>query len=77
MRFCLKHLVVAALFALPAASQAATCTAQGELSPQDRATLSAVAGRLADAVVNQDVNTLQAALLPAESCGVERHSRRD
>ncbi len=67
MRFCLKTLVVAALFALPAASQAATCTPQGELSPQDRAALSVIAGRLADAVINQDVNTLQAALLPAEA----------
>ena len=67
MRFCLKVLVAAVSFALPAASQAATCTAQGELSAQDRATLSTFAGRLADAVVNQDINTLQAALLPAES----------
>jgi len=67
MRFCLKLFVAAVSFALPAASQAATCTAQGELSPQDRATLSSFAGRFADAVVNQDFNTLQAALLPAES----------
>lgn len=67
MRFCLKVLVAAVSFALPAASQAATCTAQGELSAQDRATLSTFAGRFADAVVNQDINTLQAALLPAES----------
>lgn len=67
MRFCLKLFVAAVLFALPAASQAATCTAQGELSPQDRTTLSSFAGRLADAVVNQDMNTLQSALLPAES----------
>jgi hypothetical protein len=67
MRFCLKLFVAAISFALPAASQAATCTAQGELSPQDRATLSTFAGRVADAVVNQDTNMLQAALLPAES----------
>jgi len=67
MRFCLKLFVAAVSFALPAASQAATCTAQGELSPQDRATLSSFAGRFADAVINQDFNTLQAALLPAES----------
>jgi hypothetical protein len=67
MRFCLKLFVAAISFALPATSQAATCTAQGELSAQDRATLSTYAGRVADAVVNQDVNALQAALLPAES----------
>ena len=67
MRFCLKLFVAAVSFALPTASQAATCTAQGELSPQDRATISTFAGRFADAVVNQDFNTLQAALLPAES----------
>ena len=64
MRLCLK-LVVAVLFALPAASQAATCTAQGELTPQDRVTLSTFAGHIADAVINQDAGTLQAALLPA------------
>jgi hypothetical protein len=67
MRFCLRLFVAAISFALPATSQAATCTAQGEFSPQDRATLSTYAGRVADAVVNQDVNALQAALLPAES----------
>lgn len=67
IRLCLKFMVLAVLFGLPAASQAATCTAQGELSPQDRATLSTVAGRLADAVVNQDMSALQNALLPAES----------
>ena len=67
MRFCLKLLVAAVLFALPAVSQAATCTAQGELSAQDRAALSTLAGHLADAVVNQDINSLQTALLPAES----------
>jgi hypothetical protein len=67
MRFCLRLFVAAISFALPATSQAATCTAQGELSAQDRATLSTYAGRVADAVVNQDINALQAALLPAES----------
>ncbi len=67
MRVCLKLLTTAVFCVLPAASQAATCTAQGELSAQDRATISSVVGRLADAVVNQDINTLQAALLPAES----------
>lgn len=67
MRLGLKVLAVAALFLVSAASQAATCTAQGELSPQDRVTLSNVAGSIADAVINQDVTTLQAALFPAEA----------
>lgn len=67
MRFCLRLFVAAISFALPATSQAATCTAQGELSPQDRNLLSTFAGRVADAVVNQDFSALQAALLPAES----------
>ncbi len=67
MRLCLRLLVFAVLFGLPAASEAATCTAQGELSPQDRATLSTVAGQMADAVVSQDFGTLQTALLPSMS----------
>ena len=67
MRLDLKVLAVAALFVVPAAGQAATCTAQGELSPQDRVTLSNVAGSIVDAVINQDVTTLQAALFPAEA----------
>jgi hypothetical protein len=67
MRLWLKGMVVAVLCGVPAASQAATCAAQGELSAQDRTTLSSVAGRFADAVVNQDMNALQAALLPAEA----------
>jgi len=67
MRLCWKVLIVAVVLAVPAASQAATCTSQAELSPQDRATLSSVGGRMAQAVVNQDIATLQAALLPAET----------
>ena len=62
-----KLWAIAVLFCVPAASQAATCTAQAELSPQDRAALSAVGSRLAQAVVQQDTSTLQAALLPAEA----------
>jgi hypothetical protein len=51
----------------PVASLAATCTAQAELSPQDRSTLSAIGGRLSEAVVRQDFATLQAGLQPAEA----------
>jgi hypothetical protein len=67
MRSCLKLWVVAVLLSVPAASQAATCTSQAELSPQDRAALSSIGGQLAQAVINQDFGVLQAALLPAES----------
>ena len=58
---------VVAILLLPAASRAATCTPQAELLPQDRSSLSAIGGRLAEAVVQQDMVTLQAALLPAEA----------
>ncbi len=57
----------AGMLLAPAASQAATCTAQAELSAGDRAALSAVGGKLAQAVVEQDEFTLQASLLPAET----------
>jgi hypothetical protein len=67
MHRCWKLLAVAILFCVPAGSQAATCTAQAELSPQDRADLTAVGGRLSQAVVQQDLTTLQSALLPAET----------
>jgi hypothetical protein len=67
MRLGMKVMVFAVLCCMPAASQAATCAAQGELSPEDRLVLSGVAGRLANAIVNQDMNTLQTALLPAEA----------
>jgi hypothetical protein len=57
----------ATILLVPAASQAATCTPQAELSAEERSALSAVGGRLAQAVVQQDESTLQAALLPAET----------
>jgi hypothetical protein len=62
-----KLWAVATLSLVPAAGQAATCTAQAELSLQDRSSLSAIGGRLSEAVVQQDEPTLQAALLPAEA----------
>lgn len=67
MRLCWKVWVVAAALSLPAAGRATTCTAQAELSSQDRSTLSSVGGHLAEAVLNQDLGTLQSALLPAET----------
>lgn len=55
------------LVGAPSRSQATSCTTQAELQPQDRDALSSIAGRLALAVVGQDFNSLQAALLPAEA----------
>jgi hypothetical protein len=71
MRLCWKLLAIAVLLAVPAASRAASCTAQAELLPQDRAALTAAGGRLAEAVMNQDFATLKAALLPAEAASWE------
>jgi hypothetical protein len=67
MRLCWNVLALAAALSVPAASRAATCTAQGELSPQDRGALAEAGGRLAQAVLQQDTTLLQNALLPAES----------
>ena len=67
MRLCWKGWAAAVLLAAPLASQAASCTTQAELSPQERSTLAAVGERLATAVMQQDYTTLQAALLPAVS----------
>jgi hypothetical protein len=64
---CRTLWIVAALFCVPLASQAATCTAQAELSPEDRSALTPIGGRLSEAVVQQDLATLQAAVLPAEA----------
>ena len=67
MRLCWKVWAFAVIMSAPVASLAATCTAQAELSPQDRSTLSAIGGRLSEAVVQQDFATLQAGLQPAEA----------
>lgn len=67
MRLSWKVWVVAATLGLPAAGRATTCTSQAELSPQDLSALSSIGGRLAQAVLNQDLSTLQSALLPAEA----------
>jgi hypothetical protein len=55
------------MLCVPVASQAATCTAQAELSAPDRAALTSMGDRLSEAVLQQNFSTLQSALLPAES----------
>ena len=66
-RFFPAALLVSALLALPATSQATSCTTQAELLPQDRDALAAIGGRLTTAILDQDYATLQASLLPAEA----------
>jgi len=67
MRLCWKVLAVAALLAMPALSHAVACTSQAEMAPQDRSALADAGLRLLQAVMTQDLTTLQAALLPAEA----------
>jgi hypothetical protein len=66
MRLCSRGWV-AVVLAAPMASFAVTCTTQAALQPQDRNALAAVGQRLTNAIVQQDVGTLQGQLLPAIS----------
>jgi hypothetical protein len=52
-------------FAGPAAAHATTCTSQAEMRGPDRDALASAAQRLNIAVVQQDAQTVQSALLPA------------
>jgi hypothetical protein len=67
MRVCRKVLAAVAALLLPAATLAATCTMQDEMSPQDRSALAAAGARLAQAIAGQDTATVKADLLPAEA----------
>ena len=69
MQLCSKARIAVAMLtlALPVATWAANCTTQAALLPQDRNALAAAGSRLANAVVQQDFTTLQAALLPSEA----------
>jgi hypothetical protein len=55
------------LMSMPSIGHAVSCTTQGALTPQDREALTAAAGQIATAVIQQDNTTLQASLLPAVS----------
>jgi len=59
--------LVSGVILVPARSSATSCTTQAEMTPQDRNALASVGQRLAQAVVTQDFNALQASLLPAET----------
>lgn len=68
MRFSIRWaspLILSSLLAAPVVSRAATCTSQAEMNTQDRTALAQAAQRLAVAVVQQDMSTIQASLLPA------------
>jgi hypothetical protein len=67
MRLCWRVWAAAALLALPGMSYAANCTTQAELLAPDRDALTAAGGRLVEAVSEQDLDRLKAALLPAEA----------
>lgn len=58
-------LILGCLAVEPAVSRAATCTTQAEMTGADRDALANEGQRLAVAVVNQDMATLQRELLPA------------
>lgn len=58
-------LVVCGMVAAPAASRATSCTTQSEMAAPDRDALARVGQRLAVAVVQQDMSSMQNALLPA------------
>lgn len=53
--------------ALPLAGYAATCTTQGTMTAGDRNAVATAGAQIAEAVIEQDDTTLQAALLPAEA----------
>ncbi|MFZ1087434.1 MAG: hypothetical protein WAN35_20915 [Terracidiphilus sp.] len=69
MRLCLKSFAAPAvvLLLLSAASpvRAVSCTTQAAMTPLERNTLASAGGRLAQAVADQDLTQLKAALLPA------------
>jgi len=64
----------ATILLVPAASQAATCTPQAELSAEERSALSAVGGRLAQAVVSAGREHSAGCSAARGDGGVERDS---
>jgi hypothetical protein len=64
-RLCWKAYIALILIAAPGMGFAASCTTQAELTPDARGALASVGEQLSDAVVRQDLNALQSALLPS------------
>ncbi len=67
MRLCFGRLIAAIFLAAPMAGWSASCITQAELTPPDRSALAAAGERLSDAIIQQDLKTLQASLVPAMS----------
>jgi hypothetical protein len=67
MRFLVKSSAAIVLALAPLASYAVNCTSQAELGSLDRDALTAVTGRLANAVLAQNYAALQADLSPEEA----------
>ena len=57
--------LLAAVLSLAPFAQAATCTTQGEMNPQDRDTLVSAGQQLGNAVIQQNFSAIQGTLLPA------------
>lgn len=58
-------LLTIAVLTSPTLSRATSCTTQAEMSAPDRDALAAAGQRLSQAVIQQDMTTLQSSLLPA------------
>jgi len=67
MLLCRKGCIVALFWAAPILGFSASCTTQGEMTPQDRSALASEGERLSIAILQQDLGTLQSALLPSLS----------
>jgi len=67
MRLWRKGCIVALFLTAPILGFSASCTTQGEMTPQDRSTLASQGERLSIAILQQDMGTLQSALLPSLS----------
>jgi hypothetical protein len=67
MRLWWKGCIFALFCAAPMLGFSASCTTQAELTPQDRAVLAAEGEKLSIALLQQDLGTLQSALLPSLS----------
>lgn len=61
----LAMLISAVLATVPSSAHAASCTTQGEMNPQDRDTLASAGRQLGNAVIRQDLTSIQNTLLPA------------
>lgn len=57
--------LLAALLMVPGAARATSCTTQAEMNPQDRDTLASAGQQLGNAIIQQDLSSIQGTLMPA------------